>query len=67
MEVLLNEEHRELDQEWILLIQTAKMMGLSVEEVKLYITNSLALAQRTTLHNTDCSQEQNELKVLANT
>lgn len=65
MEACLNEKHQALDKEWVLLIQTAKMMGLSVEEVKLYLTNSLALAQRTTLHHTE--SDQHNIRVLTTT
>lgn len=67
MESLRNEEHQELDQEWVILIQTAKMMGLSVEEVKLYISNSLALAQRTNAHHPSFVQKPSKLNIIANT
>lgn len=39
-------EQSELDKEWILLIQTAQMMGLSSDEVRLYLTNRSALTER---------------------
>jgi DNA-binding transcriptional MerR regulator len=31
---------QELDEEWILLMQTAQKMGISIEEVRMYIDHS---------------------------